>query len=431
MGQRLAPLEQHPHFSAALKIITKLKQNGFAALFAGGCVRDAWLGLTAADIDIATSARPDDIARLFSKTLDVGKAFGTMVVVTPEGNFEVTTFRKDGDYLDGRHPTSVDFSDAEEDAKRRDFTINALFYDPVTHETIDYVSGLQDLEQKIIRTVGEPDARFTEDQLRLLRAVRFSSQLGFDIELKTWKAIENLSAKIQNVSRERVWQEVLKLLKGKSVRSGIERLARSRLAGGGVRSGERPISGGVWPTLQTLFDDKENWKAFMDRAEWLHHPETIFAIFATLTPQPDLFYQDLESLKPPRQFMQTVKSLAQTHGNLWKKPSRTPQRIRALGSADGMLILEMSEAEAMNSPGGETKLGVWIAEYLRVCDSKGNLPKPFLSGADLLKLGFKPGPALGKVLEEVYSLQLEGEISTLPQAERLAQTLMDGTSNEV
>lgn len=420
MGQRLGPIEQHAHFPAALDIVKKLRGQGFQALLAGGCVRDAWLGKTAVDIDIATSARPDDIARIFPKTLDVGKAFGTMVVVFPDSQFEVTTFRRDGDYLDGRHPSSITFSDAKEDAQRRDFTINALFYDPVSNETIDYVDGLRDLNQKVIRTVGEPADRFNEDHLRLLRAIRFSAQLDFDIELKTWKAIEELSDKIHHVSRERVWQELFKLLKGKSAKLGLERLVRSRLAGGGV-----------WPTLQRLFDDKEKWKALMDRAGWLHHPESFLATFAVLTPEPAAFFRDLESLRPPRQLMQNVKTLSQDHVQLWQKESKRAERIRYLGSHQALLLLEMSEAEAHHVSGGVERLEKWIHEYLQVCDSKGNLPRPLLTGENLLKMGFSAGPGLGKVLEEVYSLQLENQISTLEQAETLARKRLDETSSEV
>jgi len=414
--QRLGPLEHHAHFHDALSIVKKLQAEGFQALFAGGCVRDAWLGVSAVDIDIATSAKPDDIERLFPKTLAVGKAFGTMVVVKESGQFEVTTFRKDGDYLDGRHPENVTFSDAEEDAKRRDFTINALFYDPIAHQTIDYVGGIKDLNQRVIRTVGVAADRFNEDQLRLLRAVRFSSQLGFDIELKTWKSVEELSPKIKNVSRERVWQELLKLLKGKSARLGLERLVRSRLAGGGV-----------WPTLQAMHDDPVTWKLFVERIKWLHSPETFMAIFATLTKDIAAFYRDLESLKPPRHFTQAVKHLAQVHEQLWKNETKRSERVRILGAEDSALVLEMSEAEAEAAKNSNMLEG-WIAEYLKICDKQGNLPKAFLTGEELLKLGFKAGPLLGKVLEEAYSLQLEGEISSQMQAVQFAQKRLGETN---
>lgn len=419
VAQKLAPLERHPHFPDALEIVQKLQTEGFQGLLAGGCVRDAWLGVSAADIDIATSATPEDIERLFSKTLAVGKAFGTIVVVTDHGSFEVTTFRSDGDYLDGRRPEHVTFSNAEEDAKRRDFTINALFYDPIAHQTVDYVSGLKDIENRVIRTVGVACDRFNEDQLRLLRAVRFSSQLGFDIEHGTWKAIEELSFKIKNVSRERVWQELVKLLKGKNARSGLERLVRSRLAGGGV-----------WPTLQVMFEDSA-WKPYMDRVKWLHSPECFFAMFAALTKDRPAFYRDLESLKPPRQFSQTVKHLVQVHEQLWKSESQKVERLRYFGSDESAWILEMSEAEAHSTDGGVKQLEKWISEYLHVCDDKGNLPKAFLTGADLLQMGFSAGPALGKVLEEAYSLQLEGKINTRTQAVQFAKKRLGETNTSV
>jgi tRNA nucleotidyltransferase/poly(A) polymerase len=211
-SQRLSSLHSHPHFVQALTIVEKLRTHKHEAFFAGGCVRDSLMGRFAKDIDIATSAHPNAVEKLFPKTIDVGKEFGVMVVVMPKVSFEVASFRSDGPYLDGRRPSKIHFTNAEEDAKRRDFTVNALFYDPVECVTVDYVDGLKDLEKEVIRTVGKAEDRFKEDKLRMLRAIRFVAQTGFSIEGQTLAAIQGHAAEITKVSAERIFQEMSKLL---------------------------------------------------------------------------------------------------------------------------------------------------------------------------------------------------------------------------
>lgn len=199
----------------ATSICKTLFEHGFIAYFAGGWVRDLLLGVSSDEIDIATSAPPDVIQKLFPKTLPVGVAFGVVVVVMRGINFEVTTFRKDLPYIDGRHPSSVDFSNPEKDAQRRDFTINGMFWDPLTDTLHDYVGGKEDLKQGIIRAIGEPIERFQEDRLRMLRAVRFSARFDFPIEARTGEAIKAAASTLfPAVSAERVWQELTKMAKG-------------------------------------------------------------------------------------------------------------------------------------------------------------------------------------------------------------------------
>src|SRR5271154_4457772 len=176
--------------SQARDIVAQLQRAGYTAYLAGGCVRDQLLGIEAKDYDTATSARPEQVQQLFPRVTDLtGKCFGVVRVLVGENFYEVATFRQDGPYKDGRHPESVRFATAEEDAQRRDFTVNGLFYDPVAERLIDYVGGEADLRAKVIRAIGEPKDRFAEDQLRLLRAIRFASRLLFEIEPKTWDAI--------------------------------------------------------------------------------------------------------------------------------------------------------------------------------------------------------------------------------------------------
>lgn len=199
----LAPPEE------VLSIIRHLRNNGHQALFCGGCIRDALLNRSPKDYDIATSAVPDQVQALFPKTVPIGKAFGVILVQGEDGgHYEVATFRSDLGYVDGRRPEAVCFSTPEEDAKRRDFTMNALFYDPFTNQVIDYVGGQEDISRRVLRTVGNAEERFEEDHLRLLRAVRFAARTGFSIDKDTWSAMCSLSGLVCSVSPERIASEL-------------------------------------------------------------------------------------------------------------------------------------------------------------------------------------------------------------------------------
>ncbi len=217
-----------PQFKLAEMICEKLAGQGYTAYLAGGCVRDFLLSRSPNDFDVATSATPEQVEKLFSKTVAVGRDFGVMVVVEEingsSEQVEVATFREDGKYQDGRRPETVNFTNAKEDALRRDFTINALFYDFKNKEILDFVGGKQDLQKRIIRTVGLPEKRFSEDHLRILRAIRFSSQLGFEIEGETFQACVRLAGLVQSVSGERIQEEMKKLLHGEHLTLGLRQL---------------------------------------------------------------------------------------------------------------------------------------------------------------------------------------------------------------
>src|SRR6185312_801657 len=174
--------EQSPMEVTACRLVARLREAGHVAYFAGGCVRDLVRGDTPKDFDVATSAHPEEVQQIFSRTYAVGAHFGVIVVLENDFQFEVATFRSDGAYLDGRRPVEVHFASAEEDAARRDFTINGMFFDPEAGEVIDFVNGRADLEARLIRAIGDPVQRFTEDRLRILRAVRFATVLGFEID---------------------------------------------------------------------------------------------------------------------------------------------------------------------------------------------------------------------------------------------------------
>src|SRR5450432_36174 len=200
-----------PMENVARGIVSRLRAGGHVAYFAGGCVRDLVRGETPKDIDIATDARPEEVQEIFPRTYAVGAHFGVIVVLENGFQFEVATFRSDGAYLDGRRPTEVHFATAEEDAARRDFTINGMFFDPETSEVIDFVGGRTDLRARLIRAIGDPAQRFAEDRLRLLRAVRFATALGFEIEPVTWDAVVAHAPSISEISSERIREELVRI----------------------------------------------------------------------------------------------------------------------------------------------------------------------------------------------------------------------------
>src|SRR5436853_3380478 len=195
----------------ARAIATKLRQHGHIAYFAGGCVRDMVRGLSPKDMDIATDARPEQVQKIFARTYAVGAHFGVIVVLENGSQFEIATFRSDDVYLDGRRPSEVHFSSPEEDARRRDFTVNGMFFDPEKNEVIDFVGGRADLEGKLIRAIGDPAQRFAEDRLRMLRAVRFATVLGFEIDAATWDAVCASAASITEISAERIRRELVRI----------------------------------------------------------------------------------------------------------------------------------------------------------------------------------------------------------------------------
>src|SRR3989440_9374898 len=213
----------------AREIAARLREAAHIAYFAGGCVRDIIRGVTPKDFDIATNARPEEVQKLFPRTYAVGAHFGVIVVVEGDFQFEVATFRSDDAYVDGRHPSAVHFSSPEEDAKRRDFTINGMFYDPVAEKVIDFVGGRADVEARLVRAIGDPAQRFTEDRLRMLRAVRFATALDYKIDNQTWDALVANAASINEISAERIREELVRIFLSPQRVRGWELLDQSGL----------------------------------------------------------------------------------------------------------------------------------------------------------------------------------------------------------
>lgn len=219
-------------YETAKKLVLTLQREGFTAYFAGGWVRDFLMGHPSSDIDIATDAPPEKILDIFPRTIEVGLQFGVIIVAVDNHQFEIATFRKDIDYQDGRKPTKIEPSTPIEDASRRDFTINGMFYDPITEEIHDYVGGQKDIQHQIIRTIGDPNERFYEDRLRMIRAVRFAERFQFHLDPETEQAIvDNAPTLFPSVSMERIWQEINKMVEYQNVDQAILTLARTGLLG--------------------------------------------------------------------------------------------------------------------------------------------------------------------------------------------------------
>ncbi len=383
-------------------ILETLRTGGFQAYLVGGCVRDLWLGLEPKDFDLVSSATPEEVEGLFSRTEGVGKAFGIMIVVTNEGPVEVARFRADAEYKDGRHPTGVVFSSPEEDAKRRDFTINALFCDPIKGEVIDYVGGIDDLESRRIRCVGDPELRFEEDSLRMLRAARFHSQLarrGFTLDGSLSSAIRSHAARLKLVSQERTTQELGKVFLSPQPSVGLFDLVLLELW--------EPVFGVAPPTasVHSRFD------ALGESFQRLSGRDPSLALFVAAAARWLAGWNAEESFVLTREekaALREVPSLCKTllQYNTLDKAARKSMLV-ATFIFEAMAILRVS--------GGDPELDLLdlAEEEYRAWEEKGLLnPAPLLSGADLIKAGFPPGPALGAVLEKLRRAQLNEEITT-------------------
>jgi poly(A) polymerase len=428
---------------AALAVVRHLANNGYQALYAGGCVRDMLLGGIPGDIDIATNATPETVTSLFEQVIGVGEHFGVMIVVVDGIPFEVATFRSDIGSADGRHPGSVVFVDAQHDAMRRDFTINGMFYDPLTEQLFDYVGGRADLEKKIIRAIGNPVLRFEEDYLRLLRAVRFSARFGFPIEPDTWNALQQHASGISHVSAERILQEFDKMLTGPNPQTAVSMLHESGLlalilpeveATIGVEQPpefhpegdvfvhtllalsllKNPSRFVAWSTL--LHDiGKPATKTISDRIRFSNH-QRIGAVMAKKV---------LLRLKAPNSLIDGVYGCIDNHMNFMNvKNMRLSTLKRFLSRTTFEDEMELHRVDCLSSHGGLDNYDFLRQKQLEIPVNEVK-PNPLLTGKDLIALGFIPGPVFKTVLGEAYDLQLEGKITTMEEAIEWAQGKKD------
>ena len=383
---------------AARRILERLRRHGHESLFAGGWVRDRLLGRPADDIDIATSAHPDEVLALFPNSIAIGARFGVVQARAYGCSFDVTTFRTEGPYLDGRHPSSVVFTDAKQDALRRDFTVNGLFYDPVAGRLIDYVGGRADLRSRILRAIGSAPARFDEDRLRMLRAVRLACKLGFQIEPATWSAVRNLAPAITSVSPERVRDELLKLLTGPDRSRGLSLLRESRL-------------------LDHIVPELTDVVAVSARALGvLKGPSPELALATLLCPTgEDAARRISRRLRLPNSTVRSVAALVVNHARLeHARDMRGSALHRVLGGPDVHDQLELLRASsiARGRSLDEYRFCVRTLRQLRLEASAG----PLLTGSDLIGLGYKPGPRFREILDAVEDLRLERLLQTREEA---------------
>jgi len=423
-------------YNAALKICTKLSRSGHKAFFAGGIVRDMLLKKNGSDdIDIASDATPSRISELFIHTIPVGIQFGVMIVVQDGIPFEVATFRSDHGISDGRHPAAVQYTDAENDALRRDFTINGLFYNPDTAEVVDYVGGRDDLAQGIIRAIGNPVERFEEDYLRMLRAIRFAARLGFTIEDATWEALCRNAKKIDRISVERILSELTKMFCSPSPQRALELLDASGLLAV------------VLPDVAAL-KGVEQPEQFHPEGDVFEHTRIAMGLLSQ-NPSPVLAWSVLlHDIGKPATMVEADRIRFNGHDLVGKQLAVALLRrfhaanalIEDVGACIGNHMnfmhvqqmrlgtlkkflsrstiseeMELHRIDCMASHGNCENVH-FLKEKLVVIKQEALKPEPLLKGRDILELGFKPGPVIGEILGDLYERQLEEEISTREEA---------------
>lgn len=426
----------------AVSIVKLLREKGHEAYFVGGCVRDRVLGKHPSDFDIVSDARPEDLKRYFPHTIPVGEAFGVMIVRSGGESFEVSTFRTESGYRDGRRPSHVAFSDAKKDARRRDFTVNGLYYDPLKRQTLDWVEGRADIRAKVIRTIGSPSRRFREDKLRMIRAVRFAVNLGFRIEPETLAAIRRMRAAITVVSAERLRDELVKIFTGPFPGRGLRWLDRSGLlevvlpeieALKGVRQPrEFHPEGDVYRHTKIMMDSlsrppvvlafgcllhdigkPRTFRREKDRIRFNGHDRVGAAMAGRL----------LERLKFPNDLRKRIVACVEGHMRFKDVRMMRESTLRR------MLQRETFETELaqhrIDCLASHGDLSIWrfLTRKIKALPKDQIKPQPFLKGRDLLEIGFKPGPEIGRILREAEDKQLEGDFASKDQAVEWARRL--------
>ncbi|MBM4257159.1 MAG: CCA tRNA nucleotidyltransferase [Deltaproteobacteria bacterium] len=415
----------------ARAIVYALRERGFTAYFAGGCVRDKLLGVEPKDYDVATDAPATEVMRLFPQTVPVGVQFGVVLVLYAGTQVEVATFRSDGVYVDGRHPTKVRFSNAHDDAQRRDFTINGMFYDPSTEQVIDYVKGRQDLAAGVIRAIGDPYARFAEDRLRMLRGVRLAARLGFAIEPETFAATQDLAPTIVDMAWERIGDEISKILTDGGAQRAFALLTESRLL---------PV---ILPEIEAMRGVEQSPDFHPEGDVFVHtllllakldHPTETLALGALLhdvakpvcRAQGDkriTFYGHCETgaemaidicqrLKRSRETWERVAYLVKNHLRLISAPQMRASTLKRFLREDGIEeLLELARIDALSSSGD---LGPYefCRQQLAKLGPEQIAPPRLLTGRDLISLGLQPGPRFKEILDAVDDAQLEGQLLT-------------------
>lgn len=440
--------------TAATLVCKALQHAGHTALFAGGCVRDMLMGSEPKDFDIATSATPDEVESLFKRTVPVGKAFGVIVVLEGGHEFEVATFRADGEYSDGRRPDSVEFSSPEEDAKRRDLTINGLFFDPIKEEVFDFVGGRQDLEDGVIRFIGDAEERIEEDRLRMLRVVRFAARFGFDVDPETISTVAHNAHKIHSVSVERIKAELDKMLLGDVPSRAFELLRAFGLLDH------------VLPKVTKLWDAPQSPKWHSEGNCGTHtmmvldatrrrtgNLATLWAAVLHDVAKPDtaVVKEDgtisnhghdrlgaemadelLRQLKASNDEREAAVAMVRDHmksGEASKMKKSTLRRFVSQDHFDELMHLFAADCESSipaDPDRADHKMdGVaFLQEAAEKIGEQRKLPTPFVNGRHLIDMGLKPGPQFKELLTEMMDRQLEGQFKDEQEALEFLKTLV-------
>ena len=423
--------------ATARSLVERLHGAGHIAYWAGGCVRDLVRGLPPKDVDIATDARPEEVQKIFRRTYAVGAHFGVIVVLENDFQFEVATFRSDGAYLDGRHPVAVNFSSPEEDARRRDFTMNGMFYDPPNDEVIDFVGGREDLAARLVRAIGEPAQRFAEDRLRLLRAIRFATVLEFEIEPKTWAAILEAAESINQISAERIRDELVRIfLSPQRVRgwdlldaSGLMKAVLPELDA--LKGCEQPPQfhpeGDVFQhtrlmlsllpnevslplVLSVLFHDiGKPSTATVDetgRIRFSGHDKVGAAMTEAL----------MHRLRFSRAETEATVEMVEQHMVFKDAPNMRISRLkRFMARPHFRDELELHRVDCLGSHGMLDNYDYLVRKQEEFANEP-IIPPPLVRGDDLIAMGLKPGPIFGQILEAVETRQLEGNLRNREEA---------------
>ena len=431
-------------YDGAERIVLRLRGAGHQALLAGGCVRDLLRGEAPQDYDVATSARPEQVEALFAVTRAVGRQFGVCVAVVDGHPYQVATFRSEGGYTDGRHPDAVAFSGAREDARRRDFTINGMFWDPVEGGVLDFVGGRADLEAGLVRAIGDPAERFSEDHLRLLRAVRFAARLGFAIEPATRRAMKTLAHLAVEVSAERL-QEELRIILTDRDPAGALRLMDElgmllvifpELAD--TKGCEQPENyhpeGDVFVHTILTVEQLGPYPGFVPAMAALLHdigkPEASRLAGPKRFPEHcpigrDMAYEVCRRLRLPGAETERICWLVSRH--LYFKDSRRMKdsTLKRLFVEPGFeQLAELHRADALASWGNLEDYDYVMARRRDMPPEEAE-PEPLITGHDLIEMGFEPGPLFGEVLGGVRDAQLDGEIETPEEARALARRIAE------
>ena len=401
---------------AALCVLERLRAGGHTAYFAGGCVRDMLLDVIPKDYDVATDATPDQVQSAFRRSRRVGAQFGVMLVRQFGHDVEVATFRTDGDYLDGRHPERVAFGTELDDAMRRDFTINGMFFDPQEDRLIDHVAGQVDIEARLIRTIGDPAQRFAEDHLRMLRAVRFAARLDFIIHADTLDAMERHAEKLRGISAERIWMELSEILAMPRRAVGVSLLVESGM--------DRHLCDS-WD-----FDAAADSPAFVRLAalpeEALHSTLALAALTADLPA--DKLSRIGRSLKlsnvDREETVWLVGSLSLLRGGDALELADLKTLRAHLRWEDLLLLVRADEGTPGAHPGTADALAL-RADKIPASQVQ---PPPLLTGDDLHQMRVPPGPEFGRILKQVYRAQLNEAIATKRDAIAMAGSLRNDPS---